>query len=148
MNEENTVGLIGLGLVGTAISQRLIGSGYDVAGYDISGKTPEAVINCSNAVEVISRCHRVVFCLPSSDVVMKVVQDCGDHFTKEHVIIDTGTGSPEEVSRVSEMLNSIGASFLRPQLQVQASYLKRKRLSYFFPVIKILLIEKVILLIH
>ena len=131
MNEKNTVGLIGLGLVGTAISQRLIGSGYDVAGYDISGKTPEAVINCSNAVEVISRCHRVVFCLPSSDVVMKVVQDCGDHFTKEHVIIDTGTGSPEEVSRVSEMLKSVGASFFEATIAGSSELLKKKKAQLF-----------------
>ena len=64
MNEENTVGLIGLGLVGTAISQRLIGSGYDVAGYDISAKLQKQLLIVQMPSR-ISRCHRVVFCLPS-----------------------------------------------------------------------------------
>ena len=39
MNDKNKIGIIGLGLVGAAISYRLIDSGFDVVGYDINNKS-------------------------------------------------------------------------------------------------------------
>ena len=53
MNKEK-IGLIGLGLVGTAVSVRLNESGFEVLGYDVRTDLPEGVTVCSGPAEVFS----------------------------------------------------------------------------------------------
>ena len=131
MNDKNKIGIIGLGLVGTAISYRLIDSGFDVVGYDINNKFPESVGNCSSSAEVISNCERVIFCLPTNEVLMNVISDCRDHFRAGQILIDTGTGSPEEVNRVCEKLKALEVSFLEATIAGSSELLKNKKAQFF-----------------
>lgn len=44
-----TVGLIGVGLLGGAIAERLLGAGFRVVGYDIDAKRTEAFAEMGNS---------------------------------------------------------------------------------------------------
>ncbi len=75
MNAE-PVGLIGLGLMGSALAHRLIGAGYDVLGFDIDADKTLLVPGLEAAAsidEVCRRCRRIVLAVYDTDQVESVV---------------------------------------------------------------------------
>ncbi|MFO1020630.1 MAG: NAD(P)-binding domain-containing protein [Planctomycetales bacterium] len=79
------VGMIGLGLMGAALSERLLQAGYPVLGYDLD---PERRLllktlggnSCESAAEVFQTAERCVLSLPNSEVVAALLQDVGRNF--------------------------------------------------------------------
>jgi len=55
----DTIGIIGVGLLGSAIAARLQASGYAVLGYDL---IPDRRIGASSAQEVFDKAKTVIFC--------------------------------------------------------------------------------------
>ena len=71
------IGLIGLGLLGTALASRLLGAGHEVLGFDVSADRREALLSLggqcgADAGEVAGGCRRLLFSLPNSDIVRRV----------------------------------------------------------------------------
>ncbi len=76
------LGLIGLGLIGTALARRLIGAGFAVTGYDISaeargrlagiGGTPAETIG-----EIARACPRVLIAVFNTEQVEGVIEGEG-----------------------------------------------------------------------
>ena len=81
----DTIGLIGVGLLGSAIAARLTAAGYGVLGYDL---LPERRLGAGSAQEVAGKCRTIMLCLPTSDVVAEVLgsdqADGGDHDHRLH----------------------------------------------------------------
>jgi len=106
------IGLVGLGLVGEAISERLLSEQFDVVGFDIApAKCPhleklggKAV---DNPVQVAEQTVRVILSLPNTDIVLKVVEGPGgilESRTPPRYIIDTTTGDPEKTAALAQRL--------------------------------------------
>ena len=68
----DTIGLIGVGLLGSSIAARLSASGYGVLGYDL---LPERRRGANSAQEVADKCRTIMLCLPTSDVVAEVLPE-------------------------------------------------------------------------
>ena len=71
---EKQVGVIGLGLLGSAIAARLLDEGFEVIGLDADPvRAAElGVETVASAAELASRVERVVLCLPGSGAVEEV----------------------------------------------------------------------------
>ena len=95
------IGLVGLGLVGGALSERLIESGFNVVGFDVN---PERQSTAESAAAVGAACHRIVLSLPTSDVVASVVESMLPHLGEGSILIDTTTGDPEHAAKLGERL--------------------------------------------
>ncbi len=116
----NKIGLVGLGLVGTAIAERLLAAHFDVVGFDIDSERCEQLKQLggkafANPAEVAQRADRVVLSLPDTTVVQQVVE--GPHGllqaeTPPRYIIDTTTGDPEETIRLAQRLAERAICFL------------------------------------
>ena len=108
----SSIGLIGLGLVGTAIAERLLSSNFEVVGFDIdSGKRVHLEELGGKAVsspaQVAQQVGRVVLSLPETDIVRQVVEDPAgilEAKTPPKYIIDTTTGDPEETVSLAQRL--------------------------------------------
>src|SRR6185436_458224 len=77
-----SVGLIGAGLMGLAMAERLCAGGHEVLGWDISSVQRSALSNLGGAVagnsnEVFTRCNHVILSLPDDDVVSRVLNEAG-----------------------------------------------------------------------
>jgi 3-hydroxyisobutyrate dehydrogenase-like beta-hydroxyacid dehydrogenase len=115
-----TIGVIGLGLLGSALSQRLISAGFRVAGFDIgSDRVREAerigVTPATSPADVASVARRTVLSLPDSDVVDEVVE--GEHGLLESLrtgdlIIDTTTADPVRTEALARRLSEKGVGFV------------------------------------
>ena len=73
---RQATGMIGLGLLGSAIARRLLERGLELVGFDIDpGRAPELGIETVDSpAQLAERVERIVLCLPGSDAVEEV---CG-----------------------------------------------------------------------
>jgi 3-hydroxyisobutyrate dehydrogenase-like beta-hydroxyacid dehydrogenase len=124
------VGLIGLGLLGSAIAERLLASGRSVIGYDLDPARRADLQQAGGAIaqsiaDVLSEVRVVILSLPDSDVVQRVTSE----FTPDvrgTLVIDTTTGDPESASATAARLAPFGARFLEATV-IGSSRMLRER---------------------
>jgi 3-hydroxyisobutyrate dehydrogenase-like beta-hydroxyacid dehydrogenase len=115
--QSPAVGLIGLGLMGSALAERLLGAGQRVLGWDIDPGRVAALRQSGGAVsadsqEVFSSCRRVLLSLPSHREVADVVQAAGASLSRGLTIIDTTTGDPATAQELARILADRGITYL------------------------------------
>ncbi len=102
-----TIGIIGVGLLGSAIADRLTAAGYSVLGYDI---VPERRIKANSAMDVVRGCRTIFLSLPTSDVVAQVISEI--RIPAGTTIIDTTTGDPETMAAMGAKLAKEGIDYI------------------------------------
>jgi 3-hydroxyisobutyrate dehydrogenase-like beta-hydroxyacid dehydrogenase len=111
---DKRVGMIGLGLMGTALTERLLEHGYGVL---VWNRTPEKAAPllargaewCDNP---LAACDRVLISLYTSEVVETVLEQMRDGLHKEQIVIDTTTGEPEQTAARGASLAEQGVQYL------------------------------------
>ena len=103
----DTIGLIGVGLLGSAIAARLTAAGYGVLGYDL---LPERRLGADSAQEVAGKCRTMILCLPTSDVAAEVIGAL--KLTAGTTIIDCTTGEPEAMAAMGAKLAKANVDYL------------------------------------
>ena len=106
------IGLIGIGLVGTAIAECLLAGEFDVVGFDIDSARCMHLEELggkalSSPAQVAQEVGRVVLSLPETDIVRQVVEGPAgilEAKTPPKYIIDTTTGDPEETAALAQRL--------------------------------------------
>lgn len=93
-----TIGLVGLGLLGCAMAERLVRHGFRVVGFDPNAGRAEAFtatggLAASNAAKVFADCRRIVLSLPDSAAVGSVLEQAPADLRDGQVVIDTTTGA-------------------------------------------------------
>lgn len=130
MNKEK-IGIIGLGLVGTAVSERLTDSGFTVIGYDIKPNLSKSIQIGSSPREIFSNCGRIILCLPTSRIVIDVINESRDYLRSDQTIIDTGTGSIDEMLQIHEILNQNNVSYIEATIAGSSELLRNKEAKLF-----------------
>ncbi|MBI3208543.1 MAG: NAD(P)-dependent oxidoreductase [Candidatus Solibacter usitatus] len=110
---SNTIGIVGIGLVGTALSELLIKAGYTVGGYDIRAEQNLVLANLGgrahhSAADVFKQYPQVILSLPTSDDVRKVLGDA----VPGSLIIDTSTGDPADSREFGDRLSARGVAYV------------------------------------
>jgi 3-hydroxyisobutyrate dehydrogenase-like beta-hydroxyacid dehydrogenase len=108
------IGLIGLGLMGTALTDRLLEHGYGVA---VWNRTPEqaAPLLARGAVwseNPLAVGRRVIISLYDSEIVAEVLQRMEAGFQPGQIILDTTTGEPEQTAALGGRLAARGVQYL------------------------------------
>lgn len=114
---SSSVGMVGLGLLGSSLAERLRNSGFQVFGYDLNQKCRDQFQkNGGTAVEslvdLLTPDSRIIFSLPTSDISLKVAKEILSSGSKPETIIDTTTGDPARMVQIGELLNKKGISYL------------------------------------
>ena len=114
---ERTVGIIGIGLLGSAIADRLLAAGYSLCGFDPAPQAQQAfTANGGRSArlvgEVAAAADPVVLCLPNSDVVEHVLADIIPNLKPGMTLIDTTTGEPDKTIELAERLAAADVNFL------------------------------------
>src|SRR6476660_248839 len=103
----SSIGLIGVGLLGSAIAARLSAAGYTVLGYDL---VPDRRLGASSAQQVAKECRTILFCLPTSVVVAQV--GAALELARGTAIIDATTGEPDTMAAMGAKLAKDGIDYL------------------------------------
>lgn len=111
------IGAVGLGLLGSALAERLVAGGYTVHGFD-QGAAKSANVNLlRSSREVFRKCDTVIFSLPESRHVADVIAEVGDVLEAgRHTIIDTTTGDPDEMRQFYEQLKKVGIGYIEANI--------------------------------
>lgn len=124
------IGLIGLGLMGSAIAERLIAAGFTVVGWDISPEACAAFVKRgglrpAKADDVFSQCDRVILSLPNSKITTAVLRAAARAIHPHHIIADTSTGDPQDAIRFAKQLASSGATYLEATISGNSDQVRR-----------------------
>ncbi len=121
---KQTVGFVGLGIMGLSMAQNLVDAGYPVVGHNRSDEPTEELVanggqDGGSPAGVAKESDVVLLCLPDSPDVKNVVLGDG---TEEHpiidglsegmTVIDHSTISPTVTEEIAERLNSEGVDLL------------------------------------
>jgi len=123
----DSIGLIGTGLMGQAIVERLLTAGFCVRGWDrdadrLAASGAEAA---ESAAAVVRSCNCVVLSLPDSRVAEAVLDELGAGLRPGQVILDTTTGEPEDAVRFAERLRPLGVAYLDATVSGSSEQLRR-----------------------
>ena len=122
MNEHQgssttTVGLIGVGLLGSAMAARLRYHDVALLGFDVEPARLQALESMggqagTTAAQVFSECEIVLFSLPTSQIAKEVVMQNDAVLASGLTVIDTTTGDPAEMSSLGDWLEQRGVNYI------------------------------------
>jgi 3-hydroxyisobutyrate dehydrogenase-like beta-hydroxyacid dehydrogenase len=115
-----SVGVVGLGLLGQAFVSRLLGAGFEVVGFDLDGakniKLTEVGGHPADSVgDLARRCDPIVFAVFSTDQVEDVIERellpaVGEGSGK--IVLCASTCDPERIARLAERVGKRGLRLL------------------------------------
>lgn len=118
MTPHLPVGMIGLGLMGSALSARLIDAGLPVIGFDIDAARCQALRAsggqpAASACELIAQCRTIVVALYDAAQIGKVF-DRSDNcaFLADATMICITTCGPAEIARLAKRATDAGLRFV------------------------------------
>ena len=128
-SEKRPIGLIGLGLIGSALLERLSAAGWQVLGWDIDPTRGEVLVRAGamqahGAGDVFARCCCVLLSLPSHREVNTVLAEAEDSFCAGTVVIDTTTGDPTITEAVAAQLAGRGITYLDATISGSSAQLR------------------------
>ena len=111
------IGLVGLGLMGTAFAERLLRGRFAVLGWDISATQRTALRRlggqtAKRAAEVAASCRRLILSLPQLDEVNDWLREGGSSLRRGQILIDTTTGAPDQTVKLARALAKRGVIYL------------------------------------
>jgi 3-hydroxyisobutyrate dehydrogenase-like beta-hydroxyacid dehydrogenase len=110
-NAQDPIGVIGIGLMGTAVTRRLRGAGFAVLGHDVDAKKMDALgvlggCSARSLAEIADACKIVVLCVFTTDQVEEVVEalqasrPAGPPLT----VVCTSTVDPDRIAALARRL--------------------------------------------
>lgn len=106
--------MIGLGLMGTALTERLLEHGYRVAVWNRT-RTKADPLHARGAEwsdNPVAACERVIVSLYTTEVVVEVLEAMQGGLRAGQIILDTTTGEPGQTAALGERLAARGVYYL------------------------------------
>jgi len=111
---NSDIGVVGLGLMGSAITERLLEAGYSVFVWNRTRDKADALIEAGARWSEcpFAETTRVIVSLYSSDVVREVLEGWKDRIAPHSIVIDTTTGDPSASISFSHWLQQLQSVYL------------------------------------
>lgn len=120
---SETVGVIGLGLVGRALGARLAAAGFELLGFDRDAAALAAWAAAGHAVAespaaIGARCQRVVLAVFDTIGVLEVTEGRGGLLEGRaaRTLVDCSTGDPDRLQALAARLAARGITFIEAPL--------------------------------
>jgi 3-hydroxyisobutyrate dehydrogenase-like beta-hydroxyacid dehydrogenase len=112
-----SVGMIGLGIMGSAMSKNLIEAGFSVIGYDVLPKAVEAFVAgggkaAKSVGDVGSSTEILITSLPSASALFEVVRELAALPQAERIVAETSTFTLDDKSKAHRQLAEAGIVML------------------------------------
>lgn len=115
-SEKKSVSSIGLGLLGSAMTSRLLQRGWKVTGFDISQNRCRefAVAGGTLASSVVEAARQplLMLSLPTSEIAADVLDEVASEIPGNAIVVDTTTGGPEQMEEFARQLAERNVSYL------------------------------------
>jgi 3-hydroxyisobutyrate dehydrogenase-like beta-hydroxyacid dehydrogenase len=131
MTTENAtlppVGVIGLGLFGTAVAERLIGGGFPTHVWNRTREKSDSLIAAGGmwSDNPFVECEIVVISLYTTEIVKEVLSQMQFGLRKGQIIVDTTTGDPSQTSALGDWLTGQGVEYLEAPIAASSEQTRR-----------------------
>ena len=127
MKDTPRVGVIGLGLLGTALAERLLDAGFQVVVYNRTRSKADSLIQrgASWSDNPLAECDRVVISLYTTEVVELVLEDLESELRPGHLLLDTTTGEPSQTETLGTRLYDRGVEYLETPIAASSEQTRR-----------------------
>jgi 3-hydroxyisobutyrate dehydrogenase-like beta-hydroxyacid dehydrogenase len=134
--ETKTVGVVGLGIMGSAMAANLLRAGFAVAGYDVLASRRRQLrgrggIVASSADDLAGRADVIVSSLPSSDALIEVASAVAGAPRRPRVFVETSTLPIAVKEQARERLAAGGTVLLDCPLSGTGAQAKTRDLVVF-----------------
>jgi 3-hydroxyisobutyrate dehydrogenase-like beta-hydroxyacid dehydrogenase len=130
-----TVGLIGLGNMGTAFAERLLDGGYDLLVYNRTAAKAEPLAAHGAAVadtaeELAESVDVVLTSLPNDEAFESVAEEAVGAMRPNGVLVDMSTVSPGASARVAGLADEASVAYLRAPVSGNPTVVRAGNLSF------------------
>lgn len=113
----DVIGVIGVGLLGSALCYRLRKAGHQVVGYDIRTAQLESLLHlggraASSISDVANTAKVIILSLPDSTISKRVCSELANSAGSQTTVIDTTTGTPQDAIENAELLRQHDILFM------------------------------------
>jgi 3-hydroxyisobutyrate dehydrogenase-like beta-hydroxyacid dehydrogenase len=117
MASRDPVGLIGLGIMGSAMSRNIVAAGFPVTGYDVLASRRSALSKAGgeaarNVRDVATTVPIVITSLPSADALESVASEMASGRHRAQIVIETSTLPIATKERARKLLAEQGVTLL------------------------------------
>jgi 3-hydroxyisobutyrate dehydrogenase-like beta-hydroxyacid dehydrogenase len=111
---DKRVGVIGLGLMGTALTERLLSAGYQAVVFNRTREKARPLVESGAewSENPLESCDRVLISLYTTDIVAEVLAQLESAYRPGLVLIDTTTGDPAQVTALGRRLEERGVLYI------------------------------------
>jgi len=108
------VGLVGTGLFGTALAERLLADGYALTVFNRtrSKTAPLLEKGARWSDNPLKECRRTIFSLFTTEQVAQVLEQMSAGLVPGQIILDTSTSDPQQTAALGQKLSGQGVSYL------------------------------------
>jgi 3-hydroxyisobutyrate dehydrogenase-like beta-hydroxyacid dehydrogenase len=123
------VGVIGLGLMGVAICERLLDDGYAPVVFNRSADkaAPLVARGARWSDNPLAECRRVIISLYTTDVVEAVLEQLDAGLRPGTILIDTTTGEPSRMSPLGRRLAERGVTYIEAPISGSSEQTRRRQ---------------------
>jgi 3-hydroxyisobutyrate dehydrogenase-like beta-hydroxyacid dehydrogenase len=127
MRNTPRVGVIGLGLLGTALAERLLDAGFQVVVYNRTRSKADSLIQLGArwSDNPLAECDRVVISLYTTEVVELVLEDLESELRPGHLLLDTTTGEPSQTETLGTRMYDRGVEYLETPIAASSEQTRR-----------------------
>jgi 3-hydroxyisobutyrate dehydrogenase-like beta-hydroxyacid dehydrogenase len=124
---SQSVGVIGLGLLGSALAERLIDAGYCTCVWNRSPDKAQPLVarGAQWSDNPLVECKVIVVCLYTTDIVNEVLHSFDSALRPGQIIIDTTTGDPSQTLALGLRLGEQGVHYLETPIAASSEQTRR-----------------------
>jgi 3-hydroxyisobutyrate dehydrogenase-like beta-hydroxyacid dehydrogenase len=113
-SSRQPIGLIGTGLFGTAIAERLLADGFPVKVFNRTRERADPLLarGAKWSDNPLAECHRIIFCVYTTEQVAQVLEQMNTALQPGQIILDTSTSDPQQTSAMGQRLARRGIEYL------------------------------------
>ena len=110
----DVVGVVGLGVMGSAMSRHIVAGGYEVLGYDVDTDqmSASAAVAAASVAEVAESCGIVLLSLPTAASLEAVAQEIASVGREDSIVVEMGTLPLEAKAAAAATLHAVGVTML------------------------------------
>lgn len=126
-DNSNRIAVIGLGLLGSALAERLLACGFNTLVHNRTREKADPLIERGAAWSdrPLAECDRAVICLYRTEHVEEVLESMTDDLRPGQVLVDSTTGDPQQTESLGRRLAEQGVHYLESPIAASSEQTRR-----------------------